>query len=368
MASVSATVFLEIAHCRVLRVTGGNSEDAELLAEGELQAILVEGAGPAKGDITFCRVGKTQWPLDGKVVSIRMCKGVYVFILPVVGRPTFYRVVLPENCDPAIESSWEDALDQFTKFRVRSVDGRDDGSSGARRVNAYAGLPSEEALARQIADALLAGAQFVGKGMVMSADIASSGMQSGSRYFRESTQPLPQPLRISESTRAAVLQSKLASGMAIQVSAGVVAGAVAMTDNLANTIGGSYKQSSVGGEYISKENEKYVRAAKIVGTAGLEAVGELYRALDSASRTLIRGGLSAASDVIDHRYGEEAGAAARDTAKAVTNLSEAALNMNLVSTSAIAQSIGRKAAMAAISEQHQPAIAGAEQDQMGNNG
>jgi len=348
MASVSATVFLEVAQCRVYRVKGGGDDDADLLAEGELQMILVEGAGPSKGDITFCRVGATQWPLDKKVVSIRMSKGLYVFILPVKGNPTFYRVALPDKCEVIIETAWEEALEQYTKFRIRTLDGK--GGHGApKSASAYDGMSQEESLARQIADALLAGAQFIGTGVVASADMANSGMHSGTQYFRQNTQPLPEPMKISESTRAAVTQGKLMSGMAIQVSAGVVAGAVAMTDNLAFSIGGSYKQSSMGSEYISEGNEKYVRAAKVVGAAGLEAVGELYRALDSASRTLIRGGLVAASDVIDHRYGSEAGAAARDTAKAVTNLSEAALNMNLVSSTALAQSVGRKAAVVAIS-------------------
>jgi len=137
-----------------------------------------------------------------------------------------------------------------------------------------------------------------------------------------------QPLNVSSGTKAKIEKAKLASGMAVTVSSSLLKGALEAANNLTEQLTPVLK------EYLEKKGLKTDKpagpktdAAITVGKQSLKTAIELYFAMKEASVVLMSASLDATAELIEHRYGDDAGAAARDVAVAGKNALEASKNL-----------------------------------------
>lgn len=137
-----------------------------------------------------------------------------------------------------------------------------------------------------------------------------------------------QPMQVSESTKAKIEKAKLASTMAVTVSASMLKGALEAANQMSD------QMKPVLSEYLEKKGIKTDKpagpktdAAITVGKQSLKTALELYIAMKEASVVLLEAGLDASADLIEHRYGADAGAAARNVAEAGKNTIQATKNV-----------------------------------------
>jgi len=91
-------------------------------------------------------------------------------------------------------------------------------------------------------------------------------------------------------------------------------------------------------------------AAITVGKQSLKTALELYMAMKDASAVLLAAGLDAGADLVEHRYGQDAGAAARDVAKAGKNTIEASKNIGGVGIKQTAKKVLTETAIKSLAE------------------
>lgn len=133
---------------------------------------------------------------------------------------------------------------------------------------------------------------------------------------------------ISESTKARVQKAKMASVMAVSVSSAMLAGAIEAANQMSDGL------KPMLSEYLEKKGLKTdkpagpkTEATINVTKQSVRATLELYIAMKEASLALMAASLDAGAELIEHRYGDDAGALAKDASEAVQNALEASQNL-----------------------------------------
>jgi len=136
------------------------------------------------------------------------------------------------------------------------------------------------------------------------------------------------PLEVSVSTKAKIEKAKLASTMAVTVSASMLQGAIEAANQMSTQL------KPVLTEYLEKKGISTDKpagpktdAAVTVGKQSIKTALEIYLAMREASSVLMAAGLDASAELIEHRYGADAGSAARDVAEAGKNTLKATKNI-----------------------------------------
>merc|ERR1711920_910964 len=137
------------------------------------------------------------------------------------------------------------------------------------------------------------------------------------------------PMEVSESTRAKIEKAKLASTMAVTISASMLQGAIETANQM------SIQLKPLLSDYLEKKGISTDKpagpktdAAVTVGKQSIKTGLEIYLAMKEASSVLMAAGLDASAELIEHRYGAEAGSAARDVAQACKNTLQASKNIS----------------------------------------
>jgi hypothetical protein len=92
-------------------------------------------------------------------------------------------------------------------------------------------------------------------------------------------------------------------------------------------------------ENIVDPNTAGKKAAKEVAVTSAVCVAEMYGALLDAGKRVVHAGAEASSNMVRHRYGDEAGEVAQDTTGAVKDLALAGLSVSVLSATAAAPSL-----------------------------
>jgi len=175
----------------------------------------------------------------------------------------------------------------------------------------------------------------ISKGGKLGLDVIDKGTEKTkkgiSRMTDKAKEKIPkkeQPTSVSSGTKSKIEKAKLASGMAVTVSASLLKGALEAANNVTEQLTPVLK------EYLEKKGVKTDKpagpktdAAITVGKQSLKTAIELYFAMKEASVVLMSASLDATAELVEHRYGDDAGAAARDVAVAGKNALEASKNL-----------------------------------------
>merc|ERR1719204_786188 len=132
----------------------------------------------------------------------------------------------------------------------------------------------------------------------------------------------------------------MASLMAVNVSSAMLKGALEAANQMSDSL------KPMLSEYLEKKGLKTdkppgpkTEVAIDVTKQSLKATLELYLAMKEASLALMAASLDAGAELIEHRYGDEAGAVAKDASDAVKNALEASQNLGGVGIKATAKKV-----------------------------
>lgn len=107
---------------------------------------------------------------------------------------------------------------------------------------------------------------------------------------------------VSDGTKAKLAKAKIASGVAVQVTAGFVASATTMASHLAVAVGDGVASTKAGKALQKRSSGKTGRKLKQVAGAGLTAFGTVWTSLEEATSIVLKEAADASTSVVEHRY------------------------------------------------------------------
>jgi len=154
------------------------------------------------------------------------------------------------------------------------------------------------------------------------------GIKIATRKAKEKIPKKQEATKISEDTKEKVQKAKMASAVAVNVSAAMIKGALEAANQMSDTLAPALN------DYLQKKGLKSdkpagpkTEATINVGKQSVKAALELYIAMKDASIALMAASLEAGAEIIEHRYGDEAGALARDAKDTVNNALSVSQNL-----------------------------------------
>eukprot|EP00494_Astrolonche_serrata_P032861 UN33130 len=124
--------------------------------------------------------------------------------------------------------------------------------------------------------------------------------------------PNETPTKVSSSAKWQVKKVQQAGNMAVEVTKGMLAGAIQTASSLSKTAYSSVKQTEKGKEMEKAlEGPKAQMAAK-AAVVTVSAAWEIYLSFANAAVRLVEDVADATGDMVEHKYGKEAGDLAHD--------------------------------------------------------
>lgn len=107
--------------------------------------------------------------------------------------------------------------------------------------------------------------------------------------------------------------------------------------NLARAAAAGVASSKYGAAIKKRGDSDAGQAAKKVASAGVVALTQVIYALDEATVEVVKAAGGATAEFVDHRYGEDAGAAAREAAGVASDLNKTRINVARMGPTALAR-------------------------------
>lgn len=190
------------------------------------------------------------------------------------------------------------------------------------------------------------GLDYVQKGTVMvtgSIDTVSKATSKGIKWatklMKKHIKKNEKPLEVSDNVKWQSEKLRQMGGVAVTFSKSMVTGAVATASQLSNAVYENAHGTSQGAKLEkAMEDPKAQAAAKAaVVTAG--AAWEIYLAMAQAGVNFVNDVAEASADIVEHKYGEDAGDAARNALSAATQGVQALNIVNNAPYTAVAEGI-----------------------------
>lgn len=176
------------------------------------------------------------------------------------------------------------------------------------------------------------GSQYVSVALVKGAVILGRSIHSGGEYIKAKLTPRENPVQLSDKTHGRIAGVRKFGAATVRVSTAVVAGVYQVASTVADTIATEIKDTKFGKKLADDNATPTVKAAKAAVKGGVHAISNIHEALWDAGAILITNAGQTTADVIDHKYGNEAGDASRETMLAARDLGTAARNMYVICT------------------------------------
>lgn len=193
-------------------------------------------------------------------------------------------------------------------------------------------------------NAFYAASRTAAVGIVKGANLASVGIRKAGDMFKSRTKAADADTPVSSSTKAHVKRAKATATAAATVTNGLVKSVAAIATSLGQGLAKSAGDTERGAAVkraIATKNGQNVRQ---VAAAGLVAFSTVWEALEQSARIVGTSTADTASDVVQHKYGEEAAAVAADGMKAVGQSALAMYNVSHLGVKAVVRKTATSAA------------------------
>ena len=198
----------------------------------------------------------------------------------------------------------------------------------------YSTFTKPSKIANTVVKGSLIAASLITKGSILAKSRIEQGADVSVCYLKSNDVDA----KISDSTRRNLDRAKNVTGATAALSGRVAGGALSVTKSLG---------SSLANRLVSKNskdgNSSLNPTVKAIGKASLFGLGQVMGAVDEASKTIVDSSADAGVKVTTHKYGEEAGQAARTTTDAVKNVLETSANLAAVRPTGILKGTAKEA-------------------------
>lgn len=210
---------------------------------------------------------------------------------------------------------------------VDDVEGESEGKGGEAEGEGE-GAGGRVARAEKLAAKLESGSKVVAAGAVKAGGFLGGKIKAGGAALKNRIKPKEEAVVVSANTKSALVTAKFAAKGAVTVTTGILEGLTVAATSIGKAAVGAAKDTKYGAKVSAGASTETGEAVKVVAGASLVAIANIVKALDQASVEVLKETGSATAELIDHRYGEDAGAAARDAADATVGLYKATINMS----------------------------------------
>eukprot|EP00240_Pyramimonas_obovata_P004863 CAMPEP_0118945064 /NCGR_PEP_ID=MMETSP1169-20130426/41550_1 /TAXON_ID=36882 /ORGANISM="Pyramimonas obovata, Strain CCMP722" /LENGTH=395 /DNA_ID=CAMNT_0006890697 /DNA_START=18 /DNA_END=1205 /DNA_ORIENTATION=- len=214
-----------------------------------------------------------------------------------------------------------------------------------------------------VAKSLTRVAKGVGQGLETAATNIEYGLQLGSKLVINSTAPKEKPVEVSESTKARLEYAHQSATFHAAVAGDVREGVQDLVQHMAASCTEVVQQArkenlQKGSASEGKGPGPKEQAVKKVGAASVAAFSEVTESFFSAGATVARGMATSTSEVIGHRYGEEAKAAAEKGFGTVGNMGRAAYELSGLGVKGLAKKTAKLTVTNVVLDKCKPGTSG----------
>ncbi|CDM38303.1 uncharacterized protein N7518_006079 [Penicillium psychrosexuale] len=192
----------------------------------------------------------------------------------------------------------------------------------------------------------------------------ASAIASGAENFQKKTQPNPKPLKFSDATHARIRKVGNLSNGAADISARTVG----QVGRVAQNIGASLarKQESGRNKGFDRRNPPPEYKPGVLNKSMI-AFTTLADGIEQSARNMLFSGAGAASSMIEHRYGNEAGAVATHLTGGIKNVGLVYIDATGVSRRALLKSVAKGMVVGKMRDGQQVVVGGGDGGQVPAN-
>ena len=176
--------------------------------------------------------------------------------------------------------------------------------------------------------------------LVTTSSYVSNAMTSGADSFQRKTQPNPKPMTFSPATQQRLRQLHTFTASAAGLSAKTVGQVGKYAQNLGATLARKGEKSGAKKGYDEDGNVKGGYKPGILNKSMI-AFSTIADGIDHAGRQLLASSSAAATNVVNHKYGNEAGQAAKSLTGGVKNVGLVYIDAVGVSRKAVLKSVAK---------------------------
>lgn len=179
--------------------------------------------------------------------------------------------------------------------------------------------------------------------IVESIDTVSKATSRGIRWatgkLKKRIKPNEKKMEVSEPVKWQAEKMKQMGGVAVTFSKSVVTGAVATASQLTSALYENTHNTKQGKQVEKVMADPKAQAAAKSAVVAASAAWEIYLAMAQAGVQFVQDVADATADVVDHKYGEDAGDAARNALSAATQGVQALNIVNKAPYTAVAEGV-----------------------------
>lgn len=198
----------------------------------------------------------------------------------------------------------------------------------------------------KVTDSSDVGNKYIQQGantIVESIDTVSKATSRGIRWatgkLKKKIKPNEKKMEVSEPVKWQAEKMKQMGGVAVTFSKSVVTGAVATASQLTSALYENTHDTKQGKQVEKVMADPKAQAAAKSAVVAASAAWEIYLAMAQAGVQFVSDVADATADVVDHKYGEDAGDAARDALSAATQGVQALNIVNKAPYTALAEGV-----------------------------
>lgn len=317
-------VLCTLPEVQLHQISGGQDQ---LLVTAPLTVNVVQSSAGPEVDI---QVAQHKWRLDPALPALKSTDSAFMFAMP---NSTFYCILIPQGTPDQDIALFEVLLEETTSYQPQpelSIKDREE------LVSEVSGdLMQPGAIDPNVADEGLlvpagadggsphmmriasGSAKLQGK-IAQGADWASRKMMEASERLQARSDPRAEPLQISEGTQRNIQRARTVAAHGA-AGAGAVANKLTdistrVADSLIRRLGRSQTSEQLADPNASPQKKQ--SAIRDVAAASVLAALEVYDSMEAAALVVTKASGDATSGYVSHKYGQQAGQAARDLSAA----------------------------------------------------
>eukprot|EP01061_Rhynchopus_euleeides_P045576 TRINITY_DN8255_c0_g1_i1.p1 TRINITY_DN8255_c0_g1~~TRINITY_DN8255_c0_g1_i1.p1 ORF type:complete len:388 (+),score=145.73 TRINITY_DN8255_c0_g1_i1:38-1165(+) len=290
-------------------------------------------------EIVFVIVGEHKIPIINNVPVLKKEDKKYTFLMPGL----FLEIVMPDDVDEEETEVLELLLKQNGVFRIKGEAVPPPSTFTVDQSGQRAEAPGS------VGDRMSTGIQFVGQKMVNGMQTATpavtGGMQRGAGFACEKITPNERPAEIQN--QQAIREARMATKTAVIVSGQMANAMVGLARTLGSRLGAAVGSSQAGARMESGTGAE----AKKVAQTGITTAAEVLDQASASIKIILTGACDGVSQVVGHKYGEDAGGACREGLGCVEDVVATGMNLKQVGVKGLAKAAGKQAARDVLSSE-----------------
>lgn len=313
----------ELIHIRGAQLYLIDGEESVLMQSGEFSLKLLKQTHSPLA-VVVANVGEVQWPVGKDAPALKVFHWRYTFALPGL----VYGVVLPDSTSGVTIQQFETILAEYSTFETHHEIAKSVQSQLATRDNAgywTAVAPEVETLSSRVARQIDSTSTIVANSIVIGSDWAALGIKhSASLLKRKGPDSPPEGSSgVSPRMMKRMQQARRMSAVAKLMSRTLLKGAISADGHVSKGLGLDVNAAASGPIYTPQDD-----SARNVAVASVDAFGKVVEAVETAGKSLYDVTQKLGTEVVQERFGPQAGQVLQDSMGVVGNVINTAWTLN----------------------------------------